>query len=105
MLPLQLLLQLSRTRTPHAIEDHDSSYGVIVWFGPVSPAHPCLQRNLFARNLHKRAERKEREREERKPIFQEDQTAGTGSAMDMDTFLDIGAEDDDDAAGRAPGRT
>ena len=64
--------------------------------------HLCLhpQRNLFARNLHKRAERKEREREERKPIFHEDATVGKGSAMDMDTFLDIGADDDEETPGR-----
>jgi hypothetical protein len=62
-----------------------------------------LQRNLFARNLHKRAERKEREREERKPIFQEDVTAGKGGTMDMDTFLDIGADDDEETPGRGPG--
>ncbi len=58
----------------------------------------CLQRNLFARNLHKRAERKEREREERRPIVgQEDQAVEQGSAMDMDTFLDIGADDEETA--------
>ncbi len=72
---------------------------------PLTPAHPLLQRNLFSRNLHKRAERKEREREERKPIFQEEQTAGAGGAMDMDTFLDIGADEDDETADRAPGCT
>ena len=61
-----------------------------------------LQRNLFARNLHKRAERKELEREERKPIFQGDEAAGSGTAMDMDQFLDIGA-DEDDTPDRGPG--
>ena len=71
------------------------------------PTHACLrvQRNLFARNLHKRAERKEREREERKPIFQEDEAPGTGNSMDMNTFLDIGADDEDDAPGGGAGST
>jgi hypothetical protein len=69
-----------------------------------TPLTRCPQRNLFARNLHKRAERKEREREERKPIFgREDKAAEQGSAMDMDTFLDIGADDDEEAAGRGSG--
>ncbi len=59
-----------------------------------------LQRNLFSRNLHRRAERKEREREERKPIFQEEQSVGKGNAMNLDTFLDIGADDDEETPGR-----
>lgn len=57
-------------------------------------------RNLFSRNLHRRAERKEREREERKPIFQEEQSVGKGNAMNLDTFLDIGADDDEETPGR-----
>jgi hypothetical protein len=59
-----------------------------------------LQRNLFARNLHKRKERKELEREERKPIFQDDQPHGDGKAMDIDTFLDIGADEEEQTPGR-----
>ncbi len=66
------------------------------------PAQSCplirisLQRNLFARNLHRRAELKEREREERKPIFQEEQAVGNSNSMNLDTFLDIGVEDDEE---------